>query len=214
MTINYRKYNNYEEYLEHQSKKIDKLLEKKNKWSQKVRPECFSKQVRLFIPRIEKFIRYLKEGNIICLGARRGIEVAAFRKIGFINSIGIDLNPGKNNKYVVKGDFHDIRFGDNSFDNVYCNCIDHIFNIDKFVEEIHRILKNKGIVMLEISHVLDFKEKDRRKLIEVSSEKKYESFACDDFKDIEKRFKNFKLIKYIEIRDSKIIAIFKNIKNK
>lgn len=217
MTIRYRKYDSYEEYIKHQSKKIDNLLKKKNKWSQKVRPECFSKQVRRFIPRIENFIEYMKKGKIICLGARTGIEVVAFRKMGFEDTIGIDLNPGKNNKYVIKGDFHSTNFNDNKFDNVYCNCIDHILDIDKFVKEIHRILINKGRVMLEISHVLDFKEERRIKLIKVSSKKKYESFACDDFKDIEKRFKKFKMfnfIKYIEIKDNKIIAIFENIKNK
>lgn len=213
MTINYRKYNSYEEYLEHQSSKLNKLLKKKNKWSQKVRPECFSKQVKRFFPRIENFIKYVKKGKIICLGARVGIEVVTFKRLGFKDTIGIDLNPGKDNKYVIKGDFHNMEFEDSSFDNAYCNCIDHVMDIRVFSKEVHRVLKDKGILILEISRIIDFIKKNRIKLIKTSKKKKFESFVCDNFNDIKKGFKEFKLINHFEVKDSRILAIFENIKN-
>ena len=51
------------------------------------------------------------------VGARIGTEVKAFLDLGAV-AIGIDLNPGENNRYVVYGDFHDLQFASGSIDVV------------------------------------------------------------------------------------------------
>ncbi len=209
MTVFYRKYKSYKEYLEHQASKLDILLKKrKSKWNKCVRSECFDQRVRKFINIFEKYILYMKEGKVLCLGARNGAEVKALRKLGFKDAIGIDLNPGKSNRYVIKGDFHDMPFEDNSFDNVFTNSLDHIFDIDKLSKEIHRVLIPSGILILEIAHFLDFEEKNR--LSELSDSKLYESFCCDNFKDIKNAFNDMSIVAKWNKNNERMIIILKN----
>jgi len=210
MTLYYRKYDSYKEYVKHQSSKLDKMLKKKNKSTQKVRPECFFKRVRYFQSNLEKFCPYMVEGKLLCLGARTGAEVKAFMRLGFKDSIGIDLNPGKDNPYVIKGDFHNMPFKDSSFNNVFTNSLDHIFDIRKLSREVNRVLVNGGKLIMEISHFLDFNREGRKKQLE--SGKIYESFCFDDFKDIENGFKEFKLKHTEEFQGKKIMVVFENIK--
>lgn len=213
MTIFYRKYRDYNEYLIHQSSKLDEAQKKDDRWSRKLWPEKFNMRVKRFLPRLSIVSPYMKKGKTICLGARTGAEVVAFKKLGFKDTIGIDINPGKDNKYVIKGDFHKIEFEDNSFDNIYCNCIDHIFDLKLFSNEVYRVLRNKGILILEIARVSHFYERDTLKTLTESKNKIYESFACDDFEDIKKGFKKFKLKKYFLKNTKWSIAVFKNKKN-
>ena len=90
------------------------------------------------------------ENNVLCLAARLGTEVKAFLDLGCF-AVGLDLNPGKDNKYVVTGDFHDIQFPDHSVDIVFCNSLDHAFDIHKLMTEIRRVLKPQGKLILEIN---------------------------------------------------------------
>ena len=83
MTVHKREYKDYNEYLNKQSAKLNYLLSKKNYWSQRVRPECFHKTRRKFIKRLKKISKYIKGNRVLCLGARTGAEVSAFRKLGF-----------------------------------------------------------------------------------------------------------------------------------
>ena len=46
---------------------------------------------------------------MLCLGARLGTEVRALHNLGYF-AIGIDLNPGVDNPYVLMGDFHKLVF--------------------------------------------------------------------------------------------------------
>jgi len=205
MTIENRKYKNYDKYLFHQAKKLDIGIKKKVK---KFLPSHFNNDVKSFKKRITGFQQYVKGDGILCLGARLGSEVCAFRELGFENSIGIDLNPGADNKYVVKGDFHKMPFDNCSFDCIYSNCIDHAWNLKKLSKEIHRILKKDGMLILEIDHLVKKTKKDRKELLTKAS--KYESVMWDDFKDIKKSFKEFKFItKFVGVYDIFLVAIFK-----
>jgi len=210
MTIFYREYDNYKEYLAHQASKLDVLLKKKNKWTQCVRPECFDKRVRKFTKNLKRYLPYLIEGNVLCLGARNGAEVKAFRRLGVKEAIGIDLNPGEDNKYVIHGDFHNMEFEDNSFQNVFTNSLDHILDIRKLSKEIHRILVPSGRIVLEISHFLDFEEENRQE--DLKKENKYESFCCDNFRDIEDGFKEMKVIRKKEVAARRLMVVLENIK--
>jgi ubiquinone/menaquinone biosynthesis C-methylase UbiE len=65
-------------------------------------------------------------------------------------AVGIDLNPGEKNKWVLPGDFHALQFADNSVDAVYCNALDHAFDLGKILSEVRRVLKNSGVFIAEI----------------------------------------------------------------
>lgn len=140
--INYRNYENYNKYVEHQSSKI------KHK---KVKASASSfEYVKKFEEEFKSIFHFIPDGKIICLGARTGAEIQALRNIGFYDVMGIDLEPAPMNENVnvVKGDFHNIQFKNNSFECAYINCIDHCLDLRKVFSEIFRILGNNGILIL------------------------------------------------------------------
>jgi SAM-dependent methyltransferase len=85
---------------------------------------------------------------VLCLAARKGGEVRAFIAQGAF-AVGIDLNPGRDNRYVLPGDFHDLQFADGSVHLVYTNSLDHAFDPDRLLAEVHRVLAPAGILMVE-----------------------------------------------------------------
>jgi SAM-dependent methyltransferase len=205
MSILHRKYKNYKEYLSHQKNKLNIGIKKKIK---KFSVEAFDDNVRSFILRIKKFKKYVKGEDVLCLGARLGHEVKAFRDLGFQKTIGIDLNPGKNNIYVSKGDFHKTKFEDNSFDTIYTNSIDHAWDIKLLSKEMARILRSDGIIIFEVDHLIKKSSKRRREWIEKPS--KYESLIFDSVKDIDKSLKGFKFIKsFNSEHHGLLVVIFK-----
>ncbi len=211
MTFYYREYDNYNDYLNHQASKIKKLLKKANKSSHLVRKIYFKNQWKKQVRRIKNIKKYIKQcSKVLCLGARTGAEVVAFNKLG-MEAIGIDINPPNwQKKYVIKGDFHNIPFYDKSFEVAFCNCIDHVFDMDKFCQEVTRILKDNGILVLEIDHLLNFEE-NKDKAVKDSRYIKYESLICDSFDDIRNIFKDYKLIHYSDntpIKHPLIYSVF------
>lgn len=102
---------------------------------------------RAFIQRFLKFKNWLNMGPILCLGARTGCEVKAARTCGYIDSIGVDLHPIGD--LVIKGDWHDLPFGDGSFRNAYCNSLDHCLNFQEFKKEVDRVLSSNGVFIYE-----------------------------------------------------------------
>ena len=104
----------------------------------------------------------LTPGKILCLGARTGCEVIGARNAGFKDSMGIELHPIGD--IVIKGDWHNIPFPDESFENTFSNSIDHCYDIAKLVKEIHRVLKPKGRVYLMLSGKQMLKAKKNREL--------------------------------------------------
>ncbi|MEK6832867.1 MAG: methyltransferase domain-containing protein [Nanoarchaeota archaeon] len=141
--IEKRNYGNYEEYVEHQKKKtIDESL---RAWLL----QCFEKRLPKFIARLyhllEENIINLSM-NVLCVAARMGEEVASFNLMGF-KAIGIDLVP--NPPLVITGDMQKIPFEDKSFSIIYCNALDHCFDVKLFMAECERVLKNDGIVIFD-----------------------------------------------------------------
>lgn len=133
-----RKYKNYEQYVKHQKSKLKKLG-----WIQE-----YDKQYRKVLnERIEDI--NLKGKSVLCLAARIGTEVKAFIDKGAF-AVGIDLNPGEENKYVVLGDFHELQYADESVDIVFSNSIDHCLRLEKLLSETMRVLKKNGELILEI----------------------------------------------------------------
>ncbi|HEX4646960.1 MAG TPA: class I SAM-dependent methyltransferase, partial [Verrucomicrobiae bacterium] len=136
MEFKQREYSSYEEYVRHQQSKLAGL---------DLRDYDVSYR-RLLKERLPPF---LKKGiSVLCLGARQGTEVKAFRDLGCF-AVGVDLNPGKNNLFVLPGDFHDLQFPPESVDVVFTNSFDHTFDAKKLLGEIRRVLKSDGVLIIE-----------------------------------------------------------------
>ena len=145
-------YSSYDEYLKHQKSKIDeKPSDYLGEYEIKFHKTLFKR-----LSAIDHIVSF-KSKNVLCLGARKGVEVRSFLDLGCF-AVGIDLNPTTENKYVVCGDFHNIQFPDLCVDIVYTNSFDHVFDPEKVLSEINRILKNQGIFILEAVVMSDLKE--------------------------------------------------------
>lgn len=134
-----REYGSYEEYTEHQARKLGTINLKHYE------PRFYE----ALTERVDYLVPMVKGRNVLCLGARTGIECKVFAEKGAF-SIGIDLNPGEDNKYVLPGDFHSLQFADNTVDAIYCNALDHAFDLPRILAEVKRALKEGGIFIAEI----------------------------------------------------------------
>jgi len=135
-----RKYESYQDYTRHQWNKLEELG-----------GQAFvdpARAIQMFARRFAD-VSLKDNSRILCLGARCGEEVQALRALGHF-AVGIDLNPGKDNEYVLNGDFHDLRFSSGSVDTVYTNCLDHALDIDKIMTEIARVLRPDGRFLINI----------------------------------------------------------------
>lgn len=136
-----RKYPDYETYLEHQKTKFSALRAKSVEGHDRRFHAALSE--RLAAMPLE-----LRGRNVLCLAARQGSEVRAFIDRGAF-AVGIDLNPGRKNRYVVVGDFHALQFADASVDYVYTNSLDHAFDLGRIIGEVRRVLKADGGFIVE-----------------------------------------------------------------
>jgi SAM-dependent methyltransferase len=133
-----RGYDSYEAYLEHQKAKLE--THDFGRYDEEFRTTL---RERLSALGIEWPGR-----SVLCLAARIGTEVKAFLDLGAF-AVGIDLNPGADNRYVVHGDFHDLQFAPGSVDVVYTNSLDHAFDIDRIAREVLKVLKPDGVFLVE-----------------------------------------------------------------
>ena len=136
-----RHYQSYQDYLSHQAEKLDRIHDRR------VRKEALA--VDDFRRRFEGCEPLAGARTVLCLGARLGAEVRALRDLGHF-AVGIDLNPGTDNDYVCHGDFHELKYADGSVDAVYTNALDHVFDLDRVVKEVHRILRPGGLFILDM----------------------------------------------------------------
>lgn len=139
--ISFRRYSSYDEYIAHQASKLkivsDRLAENE---------ELFYQE---FISRLGSCGPLKDKKSVLCLAARVGTEVRALISLGHF-AVGIDLEPGSANAYVLPGDFHKLVFADNSIDAVYCNSLDHVFDLARVVSEVRRVLLPGGIFVADL----------------------------------------------------------------
>lgn len=139
-----KRYASYEDYLQHQKGKL--ALKGK---------DYLADYDRRFHDALLERVQALGDAlplagkTALCLGARIGTEVRAFLDAGCF-AVGIDLNPGEENKYVVYGDFHKLQFPAASVDIVYTNSFDHVLEKERVVGEIRRVLRPGGALLLEL----------------------------------------------------------------
>lgn len=133
-----RRYDTYEEYVAHQTSKLSTL-------------DLTTYQAKFRAALRERLREHLTldaPATVLCLGARLGAEVQAFHDLGHL-AIGVDLNPGSSNSYVLTGDFHDLVFPDGCFDLAYTNTIDHVLDLGRLLREIERVLRPHGRLLIE-----------------------------------------------------------------
>jgi len=136
-----RQYGSYDEYLAHQSAKLDKIAHRLRETRDEDQAE--------FRRRFELCEELAGLSPVLCLGARLGTEVSALHELGFF-AVGIDLNPGEGNQQVLPGDFHQLVFPDGSVEAVYTNVMDHVFDLEKVISEIVRVLKPGGVFVADL----------------------------------------------------------------
>jgi len=135
-----RKYNyeSYEDYLKHQLRSRKNINKK-------------SKAFKYRKNRILSFKKHFQELDLpkttrcLCIGARFGEEVKGASKV-FKKCLGIDLVGYP--PLVQAGDVHSMKFDDSSFDLIYTNIIDHIYDPLLAFNEIKRVLKDEGLFLL------------------------------------------------------------------
>ncbi|XP_009613165.1 uncharacterized protein LOC107760915 [Nicotiana tabacum] len=140
-------YSSYDAYIERQ---LNKTLNPKLRQIWTTRD--WDRKVRVFSEFFEdlKLRGFLSNNSkALCVGARVGQEVAALKRVGVNDSVGIDLVPYP--PLVIKGDFHHQPFDDQTFDLEFSNVFDHALYPWKFVGEIERTLKPGGICVLHVS---------------------------------------------------------------
>jgi SAM-dependent methyltransferase len=146
--FHYRDYKDYQEYVDHQGQKFEEIL--------KIHGGFTNQTIAAYRHRFYRRFRHLptflpRSANILCAGARQGTEVEVLRDLGFINAYGIDLNPGPDNKFVRVGDFIHLDNPDSSLDMIYCNAVDHAFNLESFFREHARVIKPNGYALYDIA---------------------------------------------------------------
>jgi len=154
--ITYRNYPDDIQYRRHQGQKIQR--------NTKLLKQGSSREwIERFVHEFGGLIRFIpdKKASVLCMGARRGAEVVAFRQF-HLDAIGIDINPGPQSLetfgdpecagVVEKGDFHQTRFPDGHFGMVYCNCLDHCRSLVTVFREMERLLTPGGIVILRLAN--------------------------------------------------------------
>ncbi|OVA17605.1 Methyltransferase type 11 [Macleaya cordata] len=137
----------YDSYIQHQ---LNKTLNPKLRrlwltrdWDRKI--DVFSK----FFTKLKHENFLSNDSKALCIGARVGQEVAALKRVGVADSIGIDLVPYP--PLVMQGDFHDQPFENSTFDFEFSNVFDHALYPTKFVGEIERTLKPGGVCVLHVA---------------------------------------------------------------
>ena len=136
-----RKYDSYDDYVRHQTSKLDQIVHRLE--------ETEADDYAEFVRRFEACEPLNAARSVLCLGARIGTEVRALRDLGYF-AVGIDLNPGPDNAYVLIGDFHDLAYADGSVDAVYTNALDHGFDLDKLLAEVGRVLRPGGLFLVDL----------------------------------------------------------------
>jgi len=133
-----REYASYEQYVRHQQSKFPHLD----------LADYDVQYRRQLKERLQKLPFVRRGAAVLCLGARQGTEVKAFHDLGCF-AVGIDLNPGAENQWVLHGDFHQLAFPGESTDIVFTNSFDHVFDAEKMIGEIRRVLKPGAALIIE-----------------------------------------------------------------
>jgi len=111
---------------------------------------------------ITKFKNYSKniKGNVLDVGAGEGFYKRYLNKD--VEYKGLEIEKTKSyfaniNKDLIFYDGNKIPFSDSSFDNIICfEVLEHTFNYNNLVKEMHRVLKIDGTLYLSVPFAAKF----------------------------------------------------------
>ncbi len=114
----------------------------------------------------KKFIEFLKKSNfnglLIDVGCGNGRDIKEFTENG-INCIGIDYdkkfiesatNKFPNCKFEIQ-DAENMKFGDASISAIFMTNVIHYLDSEKAIQELNRILKHKGYVLIHFNLLIE-----------------------------------------------------------
>ena len=99
-------------------------------------------------------------GIVLCVGCRNPLELDRFRGRGFDPVVGIDLFSQREDIKVM--DMHELTFGDESFDVVYCShALEHSYDVGRVVQQIVRVARDGAVVGVEVPVRVQASDADR-----------------------------------------------------
>lgn len=102
-----------------------------------------------------RFLKNKKEKRILDIGTSTGTMLDIFKEHGF-ETWGVEpsasANIAKNKKHkIIKNYFEKAKIPSNYFDVVIANhTLEHMKNPEKVLEKIHKILKTKGLLLIDV----------------------------------------------------------------
>lgn len=189
--LHYKRYDSYEDYVEEQ---VATLVLREDYVRQKS-----ERKLRDFLLDFIRFENHIPQDcKVLCLGARFGEEVKAFRKLGY-DAIGIDLWANEGD-LVIKGDWNNLPF-ENEFDVIYTNSIDHAFDIAEMIQEIKKALKSVGKVIIALDQNHTHAASNEKIKAKFANPDRYEAVLWNSDKDVINAFVGFDLkMKWLERR--------------
>lgn len=194
------------------AQKIEKLYWQKEYFRESEFKELVLKYANVF-EQIEKKYSFSKSTEILDLGCGATCPSILFKngtKYGVDPLVDFFLQKDKEKLYnkikLFKGRGEEIPFADNFFDAILCrNALDHMDDVNKVMEEIKRVTKEQGIIILSIYTYTSF-------IAFLKNTSEYIPFLRNiehPFTFTPMEFKNF-CAKYFEILEEKIIFEGKN----
>ncbi len=127
------------------------------------------------VDKLAQFVN-LNQAEILCVGCRNHAEIDYFYAKGVKKILGIDLMSKHSDILVM--DMHQMTFPDNSFNVVYSShSLEHAYDPQKVINEIKRICRPGGYVVIEVPIRYETTSADRIDF--GGSEKLLSAFAPD-----------------------------------
>lgn len=143
---------------------------------------------------IENYSTLLQtQGKLLHFAPERPIKKRLQQNFPGERYVGGDIEPGRAD-YVV--DMTDICFEEESFDWIIaCNVMEHIVEEKKAMQELHRVLKPDGVILLSFPVALDLENTFEDNSL-VSEEERIKNFGQEDHvrlygKDYSERFSSY-----------------------
>jgi SAM-dependent methyltransferase len=105
---------------------------------------------------IDELRAYAGTGRLLDVGSGTGTFLAAARAAGYevsgveLSQRGVQLARDRHGIEVFHGAITDAGFSDEAFDVVHAShVIEHVFDLDEFIGELHRVLRPRGLLAVE-----------------------------------------------------------------
>jgi SAM-dependent methyltransferase len=118
-----------------------------------------TKKAAYLISKLSLFFTPQQGSTVLCVGCRNGRELDQFESYGCKQPIGIDLHSSDPRIKVM--DMHQLSFPDASMDVVYsCHSLEHALDLQKVCNELLRVAKPNGFIVVEVPVSFHRKEAD------------------------------------------------------